>query len=347
MAVATVVLALVLPVLLVLHLAKYLATPLYRLVAASRVATVVRTPEESFRGLERLGYAFQPNYLSIDAGCGVSLPRVHYLDEGPREGRVVLCLHGEPAWSFLYRKMVPVLVAAGYRVVVPDFIGFGKSDKYTDPSLYTHELHCLVLRNLLDHLRLTEVTLVCQDWGGLTGLSVVKDAPDIFSSLVIMNTGLPTGFDIFKESRNIAKLLPFYVWRTSVLLLGTSLPVHALFSRFLRARDPAIPAAYAAPFPSSLYKAGAARWPLMVPMLKDDPVAAHMVAARECLARWTKPVLVMFSDSDPITRGQDKVFLGLVAHAKEQVVRGAGHFLQESHGEELARNIIQFHKEQQ
>lgn len=104
------------------------------------------------------------------------------------------------------RKVVPVLVDAGYRVVVPDFIGFGKSDKYTDPSLYTHELHCLVLRKLLDHLRLTEVTLVCQDWGGLTGLSVVKDAPDIFSSLVIMNTGLPTGFDIFKESKDIAKV---------------------------------------------------------------------------------------------------------------------------------------------
>ena len=129
--------------------------------------------------------------LSIDAGCGVLLPRVHYLDEGPRDGNVVLCLHGEPSWSFLYRKMVPLLTGAGYRVIVPDFIGFGKSDKYTSPENYTHELHCLVLRKLLDHLSVRDVTLVCQDWGGLTGLSVVKDCPDLFSSLVIMNTGLP------------------------------------------------------------------------------------------------------------------------------------------------------------
>ena len=132
-----------------------------------------------------------PN-VSIDAGCGVKLPRVHYVDEGPRGGRVILCLHGEPSWSFLYRKMVPILTEAGYRVIVPDFIGFGKSDKYTNPDNYNHEMHCMTLRKLLDHLDVKDITLVCQDWGGLTGLSVVKDAPDRFSNLVIMNTGLPS-----------------------------------------------------------------------------------------------------------------------------------------------------------
>ena len=130
-------------------------------------------------------------FVSIDAGCGVKLPRVHYVDEGSRDGRVILCLHGEPAWSFLYRKMVPILTDAGYRVIVPDFIGFGKSDKYTNPDNYNHEMHCMVLRKLLDHLDVKDITLVCQDWGGLTGLTVVKDAPDRFSNLVIMNTGLP------------------------------------------------------------------------------------------------------------------------------------------------------------
>jgi len=340
-----VILGLVLPVLLVLHLVKYLLSPIYRLLRSSRVPTVVRTPESRFGGLEKLGYPFSPNYYSIDAGCGVTLPRVHYVDEGPKNGPVVLCLHGEPAWSFLYRKMVPPLVAAGYRVVVPDFIGFGKSDKYTDPSHYTHELHCMVLRKLLDHLQLKEITLVCQDWGGLTGLSVVKDAPHLFSSLVIMNTGIPTGFD-FAERKDLLKLLPFTVWRTSVLLFGTFLPVHLLFSRFLKSKDPAIPNAYSAPFPSSLYKAGAARWPLLVPMIKDDPVTAHMMEAKECLSKWSKPALVMFSTGDPVTRGQDKVFLKLIPHAKEKVVEGAGHFLQESHGEELADNILEFLKSQ-
>jgi len=203
----------------------------------------------------------------------------------------------------------------------------------------------MVLRKLLDHLQLKEITLVCQDWGGLTGLSVVKDAPKMFSSLVIMNTGIPTGFDI-TDRKEWLKILPFTVWRTSVLLLGTFLPIHRIFSAFLKSKTPDIPAAYSAPFPSSLYKAGAARWPLLVPMIKDDPVAAHMVEASECLSKWTKPALVMFSTGDPVTRGQEKVFLKLIPHAKEKVVEGAGHFLQESHGEELADNILHFLKSQ-
>jgi len=308
---------------------------------------MVRTPEERFNNLEKLGYNFKENYLSIDAGCGVTLPRVHYIDEGPRDGHVVLCLHGEPSWSFLYRKMVPVLVAAGYRVIVPDFIGFGKSDKYTNPENYTHELHTMMIRKLLDHLDVSKIILVCQDWGGLTGLSVVKDVPDKFSHLVIMNTGLPSGETLsMGDLPKIQKLLPFVLWRSCVTLFGIHLPVGKLMgSFFLKVKDPAISAAYNAPYPSSLYKGGCARWPLLVPLFKDEPVASHMRAAQDCLKQWKKPALVMFSDRDPVTRGQDKAFLGWLPHAKTETVKGAGHFLQETHGELLANNLIKFVKE--
>ena len=140
------------------------------------------------------GYPFESNYVELPAGSGHTLPRVHYIDEGDQDAtEVILCLHGEPSWSFLYRHMIPTLVHAGYRVIAPDFIGFGKSDKYTSMENYSHELHTSTLRLLIEHLELENITLVCQDWGGLTGLSVVKDIPDKFSSLVIMNTGLPTG----------------------------------------------------------------------------------------------------------------------------------------------------------
>ncbi|KAK8392796.1 hypothetical protein O3P69_014913 [Scylla paramamosain] len=166
-----------------------------------RHPTVVRTPEECFQGLEAMGYNFRPNYVELPVGGGKMLPRVHYIDEGPRDAaETILCLHGEPSWSFLYRHMVPGLVRAGYRVVVPDFIGFGKSDKFTCPESYSHELHCMTLRLLLDHLRLRDITLVCQDWGGLTGLPVVRDCSHLFSRLVIMNTGLPVGSQQGREA---------------------------------------------------------------------------------------------------------------------------------------------------
>jgi len=340
----------------------------------SRVPVVVRTPEDRFEGLHRLGYSFEPYYLSIDGGCGIKLPRVHYLDEGPRHGPVILCLHGEPAWSFLYRKMIPGLVGAGYRVIVPDFIGFGKSDKYTNPDNYTHEMHCFVLRKLLDHLNISKMTLVCQDWGGLIGLTTVKDLPHMFSHLVVMNTGLPAPvLDLNDDNgdpvagppptltklksvsqapanNTILRFESFILWRSLVQLIGTNIPVEKVFAFALKrskSDDPAVVAAYAAPFPSRLYKGGAAKWPLLVPMLKDDPVTAHLEAARNCLKTWKKPLLVMFGDSDPVTRGSEALFLNSVPHAKHVVVKGAGHFLQESHGELLSDNIITFLKEEQ
>lgn len=357
----TAVLALLLAIVLVLNLIKTILKPLWRAVAASRVPVTVRTPEDRFNGLEKLGYNFEPNYFSIDAGCGVTLPRVHYVDEGPRHGPLVLCLHGEPAWSFLYRKMVPVLVSAGYRVVVPDFIGFGKSDKYTDPANYSHELQTMVVRKLLDHIKVkSDITLVCQDWGGLTGLSVVKDVPHMFSALVIMNTGLPAPILDFSDDdagangvkppfmTKFSQLLPFMLWQSSVHLLGTNLPIGRLFSTFLGKDgvEPDVVAAYAAPFPSRLYRGGAAKWPTLVPAFKDDPVTAHMQAARNCLRTWKKPALVMFSDSDPVTRGSEQLFLNLIPHARYKQVEGPGHFLQETHGVLLAENVVNFMKAQ-
>lgn len=337
---------------LFLNLIKTIVRPIYRLWAGARLPLVVRTPDERFQGIHKLGYTFTSNYISLDAGAGVKLPRVHYLDEGPETGPVILCLHGEPTWSFLYRHMVPGLVEAGYRVIVPDFIGFGMSDKYTAQENYTHELHTSVLRKLMDHLRLDGITLVCQDWGGLTGLSVVKDCPHKFSNLVIMNTGIPTGAfaaDPTGEKRGagatVVQFLPFVVWRSFVLLFGSSLPVsftNWLFFTRLYSCDPAVAAAYSAPFPSSVYKAGAARWPLLVPMYTDDPVIPHMQAAQKCLQSWSKPALVMFGDSDPITRGQEKIFLKLIPHARNVTVEGAGHFLQETHGKLLVKNIVGF-----
>lgn len=348
-----VLLSLVLIILNWLNLIKQVLQPVFRLLLGSRIPVVVRTPEDRFKDLQAVGYSFSSNYIHLLNG---KLPRVHYLDEGPRDGPVILCLHGEPTWSFLYRNMIPSLVQAGYRVIVPDFIGFGKSDKYTAPGNYSHELHTLTIKLIMDELGLQDITLVCQDWGGLTGLSVVKDCPSLFSSLVIMNTGLPAPVLDFSDTQadpqkkpvgvlqRLVKALPFLLWRSSVQLLGTSLPLSTLFSIAFRKfkLSPSIIAGYSAPHPTPLYSGGVAAWPLLVPLFIDDAVTPHMWEARNCLKTWKKPVLVMFSDSDPITRGQEKLFLNLVPTAKEVKIRGAGHFLQETHGEELSENILRF-----
>lgn len=265
-----------------------------------------------------------------------------YISVGPHDAKeTILCLHGEPSWSFLYRHMIPGLVKAGYRVIAPDFIGFGKSDKFIFPESYCHDLHTQTLRLLLDHLGVSGVTLVCQDWGGLTGLSVVKDSPHFFSRLVIMNTGLPAGSEF--SISNISRVTPFLLWRSLVELLGTYLPVHYIFKTALLNPHPAVLDGYSAPFPTPLYKAGAARWPLLVPITSHTPVATDMQETRNFLAKkWKNPVLVMFSDRDPITKGQEKTFQRLLPHAITKTIIGAGHFLQEDKGEELSSHIISF-----
>jgi len=310
-----------------------------------RKPLVVRTPEERFANLDSLGYTYKPNYVELAIGGNKKLPRVHYIDEGPKNAtETILCLHGEPTWSFLYRHMIPPLVDAGYRVIAPDFIGFGKSDKLTFQESYSHDLHTLTLRLLIDHLKLQNTTLVCQDWGGLTGLSVVKDSSDAFSRLVIMNTGLPCGTKRLYSPLVIAGFTPFLLWRSLVELFGTQLPIRQVFLRSLKHPTQGVVDGYEAPFPSALYKAGAAQWPLLVPVTANTPVAADMKATRQYLAtNWSeKSTLIMFSDQDPITKPSKAMFEELLPHSAKKTVVGGGHFLQEDKGEEVAKNIIAF-----
>lgn len=289
---------------------------------------IIRTPEERFENLQ--DYEFGPNYVNIGK-C-----RMHYLDEG--SGEVVLCLHGEPSWSYLYRKMIPIL-AAKHRVIAPDFLGFGKSDKFTEMEEYSFQMHRDTLTEFLDAVDLHDITLVCQDWGGLIGIRVASEQPDRFARLVIMNTGMPTGE---------AEIGPgFMQWRTFVENTP-DLPIGQIMTAAMANPDrmtDEIRAAYEAPFPDRQYKAGAQMWPLLVPIKPDDPGADSMRKARDVFSKWTKPCLVMFSDSDPVTAGGDDVLRELIPSAKDQpniVIEGAGHFLQEEKGEEIAKNILEF-----
>ena len=296
---------------------------------------VLRTPDERFGGLP--DFPYQPNYTDVDDGDGGRL-RVHYLDEGPDHGQVVLLMHGEPSWSFLYRKMIPVLTAAGLRCVAPDLVGFGRSDKPADRDDYSYARHVEWMRQaLFDGLDLRDVTLVGQDWGGLVGLRLVAEHPDRFSRVVAANTGLPTGdrppTDAFLAWQRFSQETP--VFQVGAIVNGgcrTELSAEVI-------------AAYDAPFPDQEYTAGARAFPLLVPTSPDDPAAAANRRAWEVLAGWSKPFLTAFSDGDPITRGGHAVFQRTVPGAKDQshvTIEGGGHFLQEDRGPELAQCVIDF-----
>ncbi|MGD8859516.1 MAG: haloalkane dehalogenase [Myxococcales bacterium] len=292
----------------------------------------LRTPDERFANLP--GYDFASHYLEVPDDDGDRL-RVHYLDEGPPDGQVVLCMHGEPSWSYLYRKMIPVLAAAGHRVVVPDLVGFGRSDKPTEQSDYTCARHVAWMTGLVRTLDLRGITLVCQDWGGLVGLRIAAENPERFARLCVANTGLPTGEQTMPEA--------FMKWR-EFSQTADEFPVGAIVNGGTTSDlPPEVVAAYDAPFPDDSYKAGARIFPALVPITPDDPAAAANRRAWEVLRRWEKPLLTAFSDSDPITRGGEAVFHKLVPGAQGQphtTIEGAGHFLQEDRGEQLARVVV-------
>jgi len=293
----------------------------------------LRTPDERFADLPDFPWA--PRYVEVADGDGGAL-RVACIDEGPQDGEAVLLLHGEPSWSFLYRRMIPVLLDAGLRVVAPDLVGFGRSDKPAALSDYSYARHVEWMRAaVLDELGLTGITLVGQDWGGLIGLRLVAEHPDRFARVVVANTGLPTGdspmSDAFLAWQRFAQSSPqFEVGR--IVSNGT-----------VGGLPPGVVAAYDAPFPDDSYKAGARAFPALVPTRPDDPASAANRAAWASLGSFRKPFLTAFSDGDPITGGGDRIFRKLVPGAQgvpHTTLRGGGHFLQEDVGPDLARVVV-------
>lgn len=292
------------------------------------MAEILRTPEERFRDLP--DFPFESHYQEVE---GI---RIAYLDEGPRDAaQTVLLLHGEPTWSYLYRKMVPPIAEAGHRVVVPDFPGFGRSDKLSDRSEYTYQRYVDWMRGFLESLNLGGLTLFCQDWGGLVGLRLVAENPERFARVVAANTGLPTGegrmTDAFRDWQRFSQETPeFPVGQIVNGGCATDLPADVV-------------AAYDAPFPDETYKEAARIWPSLVPTSPDDPAAPANRRAWQALERFEKPFLTAFSDGDPITRGGERPFQERVAGAKgrkHKVIEGAGHFLQEDKGPECAKVVL-------
>jgi len=294
---------------------------------------VLRTPDECFADLP--DYPFAPHSVEVPSGDGARL-RMHYVDEGPRGADPVLCLHGEPSWSFLYREMIPAIAAAGHRVVAPDLVGFGRSDKPAERSDYTYQRHVDWLRAFLEALDLRRITLFCQDWGGLLGLRLVAEHPDRFARVVAANTFLPTGetppSDGFMAWRGFSQQVPTFP--TGRILQGAT----------TRELSTAEVAAYDAPFPDESYKSGARQFPLLVPIASDDPAVAANRAAWQRLERFEKPFLTLFSDNDPVTRGFDAPMQQRIPGAKGRphATLPGGHFLQEDCGGELARRIVAF-----
>jgi len=286
---------------------------------------VFRTPDDRFADLP--GYAFEPRYAEVGG------LRMHYLDEG--QGHPIVCFHGEPSWCYLYRKMVPPLVAGGTRVICPDFAGFGRSDKPTDRAWYSYDNHLDQVAGVLEGLDLSEATVVVQDWGGPIGLRWAVENADRVARLVILNTGLFTG----RVSKG------FLAWR-DFAERNPDLPVgFVLQSATTTELSDDVVAAYEAPFPSPESKAGAAQFPLIVPLERDSPGAADMLAVVGALRAWEKPALVAFSDEDPVfpypAAGDE--FANLIPGAGEQVrIEGASHFLQEDRGEQIAEHVLRF-----
>jgi haloalkane dehalogenase len=288
--------------------------------------TILRTPENRFQQLP--DYPFAPHYMELDG------LRIHYVDEG--QGPVILCLHGEPTWSFLYRHII-LQLRGQFRVIAPDLIGFGKSDKFADQEAYSFELQRNTFAAFVNELDLKEVTLVVHDWGGPTGLWTATQYPERFSRLVVLNTFLSTGQQL---PNNVFRAWSAFSRYSPLFPVGQLVQVGT--KRWL---PRAVTRAYDAPFPARAYKAGARIFPQLVPTSKDDPAVPAMRATFRALRRWQKPALVMFSDKDPILGGLDAIFRRLIPGSEGQpeiTIRDASHFLQEDKGDEIAEQIRAF-----
>ena len=294
----------------------------------------LRTPDDNFENLSE--YPFSPNYTNVQDHEGGTL-RIHYVEEGPEDADPVLFMHGEPSWSYLYRKMIPVVTAAGYRAVAPDLVGFGKSDKPAERGDYTCERHVEWMNAWFEKLNLRCVTLVCQDWGGIIGLRLVANHPDCFSRVVVANTGLPTGdrpmSEAFLNWRKFSVEVPDFDIGT-IVMMGCQKPL---------SEDTL--AAYNAPFPDDSYKEGARIFPSLVPLSPEEPAAVANRKAWEVLSDFDRPFVTMFSDSDPITHGGEAIFQHKIPGAQNRAhmtIAGGGHFLQEDCGQEFAERVLEF-----
>ena len=321
-----------------------------------------RTPDERFAKLP--DYPFTPHYLDVSDSERSEL-RIHYLDEGPADGDLVVLLHGQPTWSYLYRHMIPPLVDAGFRVIAPDLVGFGRSDKPTRVEDYSYARHVAWMSEWLVKLDIREATLFCQDWGSLIGLRLLASFPDRFSQVVLSNGGLPTGMvpaeyvEFLKEAytslpvvqaedlndrfRDESGIPGFLYWRkfcaeTPDLQIGSLMEVVA--KRPLSAAEIA---AYDAPFPDQSYLSGARRFPSLVPLFPDEPEVEENKSAWEVLRSFDKPFMLAFSDDDPVTAGGDRIFLEEVPGCNgvaHRTVEDAGHFVQEDQPEQCLKAIL-------
>ncbi|KKM91531.1 hypothetical protein LCGC14_1227620 [marine sediment metagenome] len=293
---------------------------------------LLRTPDERFENL--IDFPYEPHYLEIDN------IRVHYIDEGPKDAEVVLLMHGEPSWSFLYRHMIPILVNAGFRTVAPDLVGFGRSDKPSKQEDHTYAKHVKWMTTLVKQLNLQRITLFCQNWGSLIGLRIAMENQDRFSRIVLSNGGLPTGeqgmTDAFLNWRKFSRESP----RFDIGFLIQGATPTKLSDDIVKGYD--------APFPDDTYKAGARILPSLVPISVDDPEHEANKKAFEQFGKWEKPFLTAFSDGDPVTRGGDGPMQQYVPGAQGQkhtTIKDAGHFVQEDKGPECANIIIEFIKD--
>ena len=304
---------------------------------------VLRTPDARFESLE--DWPYPPNYRQVGD------IRLHYVDAGPPDGETLLLIHGEPTWSYLFRKMIPTFTAAGYRVIAPDLVGFGRSDKFTDEDAYSYPMQVKYMLELVRALDLNNVTFFGQDWGGLIGLRAVAAAPGRFARVVVSNTGLPAADGL--QSFLAYPLFKLAVWWEGALTFEElradltfprwvaysyhveDLPIGRIMS-FLGGSE-GVQAAYEAPFPDQRYKAAAQIMPYLVPSQLRENEAAWSV-----FENWSKPFLVAFTDSDVITRGGEQAFLDRVPGAKNVQIRGAGHFVQEDAGPALAKLMVDF-----